>query len=1470
MERWYLAPLVRLVSTGPQQWAEAPAVPASGTRVAIGARALLYARWQRALGSIHDKSAPRITTVRAVGDRLSLVRVRADAAAHASLSADPSIIALGDPDDRQFMARARAIDGARWPRFLADGAADGPDLIRKVRDYYLGLQAAERITDRPSGGRISGLSFPPFRRHVSDDFRRAQLGLLKGEAPHRVGTPRQKAWWLDSVFDRFSVSVTDDFNRANSTNLGTDWAEDNGDWSISSNGLAQATATGAWYKCRWTGTAMAGTDVIVQVSGQTPDNTSGFGPMTRGAVSSTITGYGMTGFGADSFYLVEIASSSSDTILDTGSSCSSATTYTLRLESNGTTHEGYLGGVLDVSASDATYTGAGVGIWAYGNVDIYDNWSANDIETGIAITPPQGNLTLSAVAPSLDTNITAPQGSLALSTTAPSAGVGFSIIAAAASLVLSTVAPTVLQEHLAYPARADLTLSSSAPTVNSGGSVDTAITIEAGQLVLSAERPALGITAVSLSGWQVSSTTDASSYASSSSTPANGLLYLAGVVNSHATSPATPTLSGGGMTWVQVATQTITSTHRVTLFRALVLSGATTGALTVDFAGATQTGCRLRVIEVNNAEDSGTNGDNAILQSASGEQAAGAGLTVTFSATWRANSAGVAVIGRDANTAVVPLTGWTELTDTGHATPGTRIATQWRADATTTFGVTDTSNTRGGVGVEIQNKANGGSKSLVPVVRQLVLSTSAPTLEIGGGVSISPARADLVLSSTAPTVDVAGANHAPAPAAANLALSTVAPTVGRGVWPAAADLALRPAGRALEFYGQGNAAKVDKVKVLIGEPSNAGNVGQGDFTIECWIRPNTTQSTEDTVTAGANLSWINGSIFIDRDLLGSVGAGGDWGASLDGSGRVAFGLENASASQRTIVGTTDLRDNAWHHVAITRQRSSGDMAVYVDGAREAFQAAGPSGDVHYDDSLTPGSNTENPYLCFGGEKHDIAWAGQYAGGMDEIRVSDVLRYTGTTYTVPTVPFVADADTMLLYHCDRAGSTTLIDDSGNGLNATLYVGGLYGGPTYALSGVDLRNAPTVTQAHLAYPAAANLVLSSTAPTIGGALSITPDAGALVLSATAPTVLQAHLSYPAAGALALSTAAPVVDIGLVPSAGNLSLSTVAPSVLQEHLAYPASGALTLSTTAPSLTGATEITPDQGTLTLSTTAPTVLQAHMAYPAQGALTLSTTAPTIGGALSISPDTAALTLSSTAPAVEQAHLTYPSQGALTLSTVAPTVLQAHLAYPASGALVLSSVAPSITSAGEIVPDAGALTLSTTAPAALQAHLAYPAGASLTLSSTAPTVASGLAITPTQGSLTLSTTAPTSLQAHLAYPTTGNLALSATAPSLNTGLSPARADLALSTAAPSLDTGIAPTAGALTLSSTAPSVAAPVSITVTAGNLALSSEAPSRVVASGSHVSAPGRVKLKSRVVSTVASRYRPLRLIARDTTTTI
>ncbi len=214
----------------------------------------------------------------------------------------------------------------------------------------------------------------------------------------------------------------------------------------------------------------------------------------------------------------------------------------------------------------------------------------------------------------------------------------------------------------------------------------------------------MAVSGTNLTSFQ--SSTDATSYATASITPTANYLVLASVSSSKATTPDTPTLSGNGLTWVQIATNnfdTAGTQRTVTLFRALGASPSA-GALTASFGGNTQLSCTITVDQFSGVDTSGTNGSGAIVQSATNAEAsqAAATFTVTLAAFSDTNNAtyGTATNGDSSNFTVG--TGFTSLGASGSATPLVNTFSEWRADndTTVTFGGA-IGYSSGGIGVEI-------------------------------------------------------------------------------------------------------------------------------------------------------------------------------------------------------------------------------------------------------------------------------------------------------------------------------------------------------------------------------------------------------------------------------------------------------------------------------------------------------------------------------------------------------------------------------------------------------------------------------------------------------------------------------------------------------------------------------------------------------------------------------------------------
>src|SRR5438105_7361824 len=135
----------------------------------------------------------------------------------------------------------------------------------------------------------------------------------------------------------------------------------------------------------------------------------------------------------------------------------------------------------------------------------------------------------------------------------------------------------------------------------------------------------------------------------------------------------------------------------------------------------------------------------------------------------------------------------------------------------------------------------------------------------------------------------------------------------------------------LRFHGNGT-GDIDRVKIPIDAPPRPADVAN-DFTLEWWMKATLAENNTAPCTVG-NMgldAWMNGNVMFDRDVLGA-GDYGDYGVAIFG-GRVAFGVAVGTSGQ-TLCGPIQVADNAWHHVAVTRSASTGQISIFVDGVAD--------------------------------------------------------------------------------------------------------------------------------------------------------------------------------------------------------------------------------------------------------------------------------------------------------------------------------------------------------------------------------------------------------------------------------------------------------------------------------------------------------------------------------------------------------
>lgn len=176
--------------------------------------------------------------------------------------------------------------------------------------------------------------------------------------------------------------------------------------------------------------------------------------------------------------------------------------------------------------------------------------------------------------------------------------------------------------------------------------------------------------------------------------------------------------------------------------------------------------------------------------------------------------------------------------------------------------------------------------------------------------------------------------------------------------------------------------------------SAGSSVGGGPVTVEMWLRPAAANETGIVVLGGNDDS--------------------GWSLEME-NGRIVFWVRTNQGWQSNTHPTV-LQSGVWHHVAATYGSSS--IRTFVNGQASTASAAGAT-------------LTQGPLLQMGAFANYPA----FAGALDDVRISNVVRYTGN-FTTPTTPHAVDANTVDLWRFNEGAGQTAADSAGTPNNATL--------------------------------------------------------------------------------------------------------------------------------------------------------------------------------------------------------------------------------------------------------------------------------------------------------------------------------------------------------------------------------------------------------------------------------------------------
>jgi len=142
-----------------------------------------------------------------------------------------------------------------------------------------------------------------------------------------------------------------------------------------------------------------------------------------------------------------------------------------------------------------------------------------------------------------------------------------------------------------------------------------------------------------------------------------------------------------------------------------------------------------------------------------------------------------------------------------------------------------------------------------------------------------------------------------------------------------------------------------------------------------------------------------------------------WGVYINNSNQLTW---IPSAPSGTVSGSTAFTAATWQHWAVVRNGSS--LKMYLGGTQIYSNASYTN---YTDQAATDPLEIGRAHNISGGYNGYL----EMSGYQDEIRISNIARYTAA-FTPSTTPFQSDTNTLLLIHADGTNaSTTFIDDNG---------------------------------------------------------------------------------------------------------------------------------------------------------------------------------------------------------------------------------------------------------------------------------------------------------------------------------------------------------------------------------------------------------------------------------------------------------
>ena len=204
---------------------------------------------------------------------------------------------------------------------------------------------------------------------------------------------------------------------------------------------------------------------------------------------------------------------------------------------------------------------------------------------------------------------------------------------------------------------------------------------------------------------------------------------------------------------------------------------------------------------------------------------------------------------------------------------------------------------------------------------------------------------------------------------------------------------------AQSVFGGASALFDGTTDYIVTNASSDFSFGTGNFTIEYRIRFNAVDT-----------------LYVPICQRASTGIGnGEWWCEITAAeDEMYWGFKNTAGTQYYVnlsLSGSAFATNTWYHIALVRNGSN--LQLYQNGTAVG-SATSVTGSFGVNAAVTIGALGNGSYSL--------------NGYMDEIRISNLARYTAN-FTPSGSAFTNDADTLLLMHCNGTnGSTTFVDDN----------------------------------------------------------------------------------------------------------------------------------------------------------------------------------------------------------------------------------------------------------------------------------------------------------------------------------------------------------------------------------------------------------------------------------------------------------